>query len=279
MPNTHLLNRPFNLLMPVRSRLFFVAFITIYLVLFLNIYKPYNLETWYVFSNNKQVFELGLLGLIGGLYFCFSQLLLPKLIKFRVSKVWHFALWTLAELALLTLLLTVLYDDIRSFWQFVAEFSSNLKYVGLTLLPPYSFSLILLSWYQKQQAINEFRQKSKHHKVANTLVQFTDENGKIKLSIQLSEILYLVSMDNYVEIYYQIEGEQVRKELIRNSLKNLEEPLQQLPIRRCHRSYMINTSKITIIKRLEKKQVAMLKGIQEPIPISKTYHSHFKSFL
>ncbi|MBR8535109.1 LytTR family transcriptional regulator DNA-binding domain-containing protein [Carboxylicivirga sediminis] len=86
-------------------------------------------------------------------------------------------------------------------------------------------------------------------------------------------------MDNYVEIYYQIEGEQVRKELLRNSLKNLEEPLQQLPIRRCHRSYMINTSKVTIIKRLEKKQVAMLKGIQEPIPISKTYHSHFESFL
>jgi DNA-binding LytR/AlgR family response regulator len=228
-----------------------------------------------VFSGKNQVLEFVLLGLLGGVYFSCSQLLLPKLLKFSVYKVWQFILWTLAEVALLTLLLTVLYDDVKNAWNFVAEYSTNFKYVSLTLLLPYSFSLVILSLYQNKQAIEKFNNATHDNNSDNALVQFPDENGNIRLSIQLSDILYLVSIDNYVEIYYQIDGGEVRKELLRNSLKKLEEYLCHLPIKRCHRSYMVNLENISLIKKMAKKRVAIIKGRNQIIPISKTYLEQF----
>lgn len=274
----HFLAKPFDLLDSFKDRLFFVLFLTTYIILFLTIYRPYNLEDWYIFSGGNKTLALIILGFIGGVYYVFSQLIMKKIIKFPLFTIKHFALWTLVEILLLTVLLTIIYDDIKGFWMNMFEFFSNLKYAFFTLVLPYSFALSILSLFKSRTEIIELRRSLKPEELQNTLIKFPDENGNVKVSILLHDVLYLVSTDNYVDIYYLCDGA-VRKELIRNSLKKLEAFLDGQSIKRCHRSYMINVENIGMIKKSGQKLQVKLNHIAEFIPISKSYNEQFKTYL
>lgn len=60
-----------------------------------------------------------------------------------------------------------------------------------------------------------------------------------KLIIKKNTFLYAQSVGNYSYIYY-LKKEIVEKELLRISLKNLEEQIGDATIIRCHRSYILN---------------------------------------
>ncbi|MCU4174202.1 LytTR family transcriptional regulator DNA-binding domain-containing protein [Carboxylicivirga sp. N1Y90] len=272
------LAKPFELLDSYKDRLFFVLFLTTYLILFLTIYRPYNLEDWYIFSSVNQTLALIFLGAIGGVYYAFSQLFMRRVIRFTVFTIKHFALWTLVEILLLTLLLTIIYDDVMGFWTNVFEYLSNLKYIFITLVLPYSFALSIISLFKSRTEVIELRRHFKPDELENTLIKFMDENANVKVTILSRDVLYLVSTDNYVDIYYLADG-QVRKELIRNSLKKLEMFLQGQSIKRCHRSYMINVDNIAMIKKTGQKLQVKLNHITDFLPISKSYTEQFKSYL
>lgn len=77
-------------------------------------------------------------------------------------------------------------------------------------------------------------------------LQFGSENGKQSISIKPELFLYLKSVDNYIEIYYQ-NGEGIKKQLFRNTLKNIEQQYHQSPfVKRCHRSYLVNPLNIQV---------------------------------
>lgn len=50
------------------------------------------------------------------------------------------------------------------------------------------------------------------------MIPFYDENGKLKLSIQLDDLLFLEASDNYVSINY-IHNQKISKYMVRNTLK------------------------------------------------------------
>lgn len=272
------LDKPFELLDSLKDRMFFVLFMTIYIVLFLLIYRPYNLEYWYIFSGSNKTLSLVLLGFLGGVYYAFSQLYMRGVYKFKKFTVKHYLIWTLIEVMLLTFILTIVYDEYKGFLNNALEFFSNLRYVFLTLVLPYSFVLSILSLFKSRTEIIQLRSAIKPDDSLNTLIKFPDENGNVKVSILSHDVLYLVSTDNYVDIYYLNDG-QVRKELIRNSLKKLEVFLEGQSIKRCHRSYMINIENIAMIKKSGQKLQAKLNHVEELIPISKTYNAKFNSFI
>ncbi|WP_430810432.1 MULTISPECIES: LytR/AlgR family response regulator transcription factor [unclassified Carboxylicivirga] len=275
----HILETPFDLLDSFKSRLFFVLFITNYIILFLLIYRPYNLEQWYIFSDGNKTLSFLVLGLIGGAFYALSQLLIRSFLNFKQFTLKHFALWTIVEILILTAILTIIYDAFNGLLNSLLEFFSNLRYIFITLVLPYSFSLVILSLFKSRTEIIELRranQSSSHS--SNTLIRFPDENGNVKVSILSDDVLYLVSTDNYINIYY-LNDEQVRTELIRNSLKNLEAYLDVYPIERCHRSYMINVDKISMIKKSGSKLKAKLNNAEVMIPISKTYRHLFDCYL
>ena len=61
--------------------------------------------------------------------------------------------------------------------------------------------------------------------------------GELCLSIKHSNLLYIESADNYVQIWYLNKGV-VTKFMLRNTLKAMEETFEGTNVLRCHRSYM-----------------------------------------
>ncbi len=109
--------------------------------------------------------------------------------------------------------------------------------------------------------------------------QFTIQasDGK-SYTLNLNQILYLSSDDNYVDIHYLEDGNR-KKLTIRSSLKYLETQLVNpiSPIKRCHRRYLINTNLVTIQKSTSRSMVLELLGQADIIPVSSQYVKDIKA--
>ena len=102
------------------------------------------------------------------------------------------------------------------------------------------------------------------------IVSIHDNNGKTKLSIMVKDILYAVSEDNYVKIFYEQDG-QVKKSLIRTTAKNIEDDLEG-SITRCHRSYLVNIKKVRFFNNDRDNLYVLLDNDSiNPIPVSRSY--------
>ena len=93
-------------------------------------------------------------------------------------------------------------------------------------------------------------------------------------------ILYLESEENYVHIVH-LDGGKVKDYELRSSMKALEETLEQHGLVRCHRSYFVNPSHVTLVKK-DPSGYALARlsheGIKD-IPVSKRYYDSLTALL
>jgi hypothetical protein len=103
-------------------------------------------------------------------------------------------------------------------------------------------------------------------------VQIQEESIKESpIVMPLSEFIYAQSEGNYITLYY-LENSALVQKLIRLSLKQLEIQLVNLPqIKRCHRSYLINTQHITSLDGNARSLTIQLDKVARPIPVSRLF--------
>jgi len=109
------------------------------------------------------------------------------------------------------------------------------------------------------------------HKLLKKKTQlfFYDKREKIKFTIAAKNVLYIKSSGNYVNIYFLEKGE-IKKEKIRTNLKKLEKD-NVFPMLRCHRSYMVNASKVKLVRRSTKGLKLQIDYNNIQIPLSSKY--------
>jgi DNA-binding LytR/AlgR family response regulator len=162
-----------------------------------------------------------------------------------------------------------------SFFDF-SEYLENLKHTVLVLVLPYFIGLLLLYVQQQLEVVKELKLKAKTPVNAFETVTITDENGRLAMNVQLRNIVYFKSEDNYILLFYKSENE-LKKELIRTNLKKLEQELNQPSLIRIHRSYMINSQNLqSAIKTSRGYKVRMEVEPQHHLPVSATYHRIFE---
>lgn len=102
---------------------------------------------------------------------------------------------------------------------------------------------------------------------------FYDERGELKLSVRADALYYMESADNYVQIYYMNAGK-LQRLMIRNTLKNIEWRFRGKDLIRCHRSYIVNFSKVQLLRRQDNNELLLDFGDERlpNIPVSKAYN-------
>lgn len=70
-------------------------------------------------------------------------------------------------------------------------------------------------------------------------ITLTGENLKAALQITPANLSFMRSEGNYVEVFYH-QNQKVQKELVRNSLKSMEEQLSSGDFYRCHNRFLVN---------------------------------------
>ena len=277
MKGNKILNQEFSLIDNPKDKVFLVVFMTTYLVLFLNIYLPFNVENWAA-ENDNLILTLTTFGIIGGLGIAFSQFVLRRLFKMQKFTLKQFLLWVSFEFMVITLIFTIIFNNVIGVASFFHEFYFNVRLTILSAIIPYSIALLILSLLKNKREVKKLQVQKNKVVLTNEMLKLPDDKGNIKFSFPVKDLLYLESTDNYVLIHY-IAGDQLKQEILRNSLKKLEEILVGFPLKRCHRSYMVNLDNLTMVKKTGQKMTLVLPNVPEVIPVSKTYQNSFKEYL
>lgn len=105
----------------------------------------------------------------------------------------------------------------------------------------------------------------------NKSIEFISENNSENLKLLISEVVVIKSADNYVEIIYK-EGNNYKKKLIRNTLRNIELQIKQYSnFIRCHRICIVNLHYIEKLIRSNNNHWLIIREYDEQIPVSRQY--------
>ena len=258
-----------------------ILFTTVYSLVFINIFRPFNSETWIHNINSTNYFMYSsLMVLIGMVVVSLSRVIMNFVVKKVQITFPDYVLWLVSDAVILSLFYTfVAYkvgfidnflNDNPEMTTWEAIYSIFWKSTANTvwmLLIPYTISLLFLDNQYLKNRIKEIDSRIPE----SNIVHLKDEKGEIRLSINIENILYAEAADNYVIVKY-INNDKIVDFLLRTNLKKLSDDLRDTPIQRCHRSFMINLLHVTSLKKDVTEFIIQFDTTSiKDITVSKTY--------
>lgn len=267
--------KPFGLLDTVKSRWQLVIFCGVFGCVFLTVFRPFDMEQWFPEAKTSLFIIITFLSAAGMAALALSQFAIRAVFHIQLTTRIGFFAWLLLDF-FMTSLATHGVNAIFTGHPLLdgAEYLLTLKYTLLVLVLPYSIGILLLFVQQQLEVVKQLTLKvSRASGQENVTV--TDDSGKVVLSTNSRNILYFKSEDNYVYLYYRVE-EELKKELIRTTLKKLEQDLNTANFLRIHRSYMINTQNLVAATRTSKGYQVIVDAVSKAVlPVSVTYQEAF----
>ncbi|MCF8233689.1 MAG: LytTR family transcriptional regulator [Bacteroidales bacterium] len=245
--------------------------------LFILFFQPF--ETGHMEFNNRLLFTAGMAGIVF-LVMLLVRTFTPWLFRFYVreeyteiliSNIGGFIILLLSAAGMAFYLNYVGWITLSLYLMF--------KVVLVCLIPPVALKmndLIKDLKMENRMLLNEKLRQNKmigkyEDDIQNKSLNFVSEGESENLELRLSDIVYIKSADNYVEIAYLKEGD-LKKELLRNTLKNIEKQLKPYAkFIRCHRSCMVNANYIEKLLSKNNTYVIKVKGQDEQLPVSRQY--------
>ena len=267
-------------LLEKRNQITMVLFVSVFAVGFINVFQPFNSDTW---IDNKKITTTT--------YFLWSILLVSiGMIVVAISRVimFHFSRkpnhnitilkyigWVFIELLLLSGAFTILALIVESNLNIVTKdpmeiYIRAIKNTIYILFIPYILCVLYFSYQERSAKLKELMNENIGFK-SSSLISIRDSRGVLQLSVAKENLIYIESADNYICIWY-IKNEQLKKQLMRITMKDISEQLANTNIVRCHRSYMVNLDLVKVMRR-EKENLFLELGVPnvKEIPISRTY--------
>ncbi len=249
-----------------------ILFTAGFALLFLNLYTPFGVATWFEVSKPTLLLYASGVILAGVLVVAASRIIMYHFVRRGGKlKIWHYLVWVAAEILAMALFFTlfeiVILDDRRPFTELLTRSVQN---TSLTLLLPYTFLWLWFSWRDNRERLSGIMEQPEAAG-QRPMIHLRDEKGVLRMSLKHSDLLTLQGSDNYVTVCYQGQ-ERLHRFMLRNTLRTLEEELKEEAIIRCHRSWLVNIEKVKLIRR-EKEGLLLELDSTPPseVPVSRTY--------
>ena len=103
------------------------------------------------------------------------------------------------------------------------------------------------------------------------IINLNDYTGALKFTVKLENIFYIKAEGNYVNVFYNNKGG-ISSFVLRNKIQAIEDSLAGTPLMRCHRTYIVNSNNIKLIRNeadgyyIDFNQTGL-----ESVPVSNTY--------
>ena len=267
-------------LLEKRSQIIMVLFVSIFAIVFINIFQPFGSDKW--IDNDKITTTIYFLWSIVLVIIGMIVVAISRVIMYNFSRkpnhnitVLKYIGWVFIELLLLSGSFTILALIVKGNLNLTTNdpmeiYVNAIKNTVCILFIPYIICILYFSYQNNKLKLRELMGENIGFKSSN-LISIRDSRGVLQLSVAKENLLYIESADNYICIWYQ-KGETLKKKLMRITMKEISEQLADTNIERCHRSYMINLDLVKVMRR-EKENIFLELGVPnvKEIPISKTY--------
>ncbi len=265
-------------LLTKQNQIVMVLFVSLFAIIFINIYKPFGSEEWMTkgkFTATQYLLWTTILVTLG-----MSIVAISRVIMYHYTKnpthnitILNYIIWVIVELALLSGAFTIL-ALITSYGGTERDpieiYKNALQNTIFILFIPYLIYIMYLSYQDKNAKLRTIMEENIGNK-ATSFISFHDDRGILQLTVAKENLLYIESADNYISIWY-LKNEQLKKQLVRTTLKETSIQLADTSVIRTHRSFMINIDKIKVLRREKDNLFIELDhpGLKD-IPVSKTY--------
>ena len=99
------------------------------------------------------------------------------------------------------------------------------------------------------------------------------------VALQISQLLYIEAVGNYVKVTQLHDGE-VKTNMLRATMKQMEDSLQAYPmIVRCHRAFMVNLAQVEQISSNSRAMQLVMRHSHDSIPVSRSNVNKLKELL
>lgn len=206
--------------------------------------------------------------------FIYSTLICCSLLlSFTITKPTSSAKWTyLKEISLLTFTVSMSYISIMVTTYFVFPKFISQSFLIESFLNALLFGIVIYSVLNLYDLVSYLQNETPLHLDYNdtTLLKIKGKNKDEILTLPLENFVYIKSEGHYISVFYVEKGKsKLRNVLFRAKISEIEKSLEAYTtIVRCHKCYLLNTLHIKYINSYNKKYYAVLKNINQRIPIS-----------
>ena len=272
-----ILNKPYP---PIQKIWKSAISISLFISLFLYVFQPFGLQ---LLQHEYKSLVLVGYGLVTFVVLIANKSILPLIIPnlfeeegWTIKKQILWLIWLLFSISLGNYIYAVLFTVIP--WSgfyglliFIA-FTVAIGLIPIVLITFISQNAMLKKNMAHSQEINA----TIHEKLETQEDIIAVESGKQTININADHIIAIESEGNYINVL-TIEDDQVKSELIRNTIKNLEDQLSdRSSFFKCHRAFIINLSYVQNVSGNSQGFNVDLLKLNKSIPVSRTYTKDFK---
>jgi hypothetical protein len=274
----NILNKTFQYPTSKKSRMIISISIGSFVFILLSVFQPFNL--WNIEIERRFFVAFGY-GVIAFAVVYLNHRIACRYLKTKLLSVWGFIFWYLLN-SFTTALFSSIFNDIIFNSEFlVLDTFLKFQYFVLVLFAIPSAILILVIRNYRIKNIY-LTQMNNNQNAVSQIVTIHAENPSNDLKIDLSNLIYITSTNNYVDICYHTVGK-VKHILLRNTIKSVEADLKGYSnFCRCHKGYIIDLRKVNKMVSTTGAIKLHLDAIEELIPVSrslaKTVKERLKEF-
>ena len=265
-----------------------VTFSVLFAVVFLNIYIPFSDTAW--FELGYSVLFLHTITFIG---ISILILICSRMLMYRSKDIFemtypYYIIWCIMEIIAIsgfyTWFTTYIFTEFKgNEWVLFARATRN---TAIALGLPYLISGMYFAIIDKNNTIklmnyeNVVTDEPAKNETQMQKITLFDNSGTLKLSLNPDNLYYIESDDNYIKVWYTDNKGDLKQYMLRCRLKTVEESFKGSSLVRCHRKYIVNLSKVSMLRKESDGYVLDLANEEiQPISITKTYTdavlSHF----
>lgn len=280
------LQKPFFIITDAAYRWKQAASFGAFVFLFLWIFRPFQIET----MDQPLVLICGGFGLVTFVSMVILNIFIPWLLPgyFQEEK------WTVGKELLSTMVhISIIGVANFLFFSYYGQRYFSLQvlfwFQGVTLAVGAIPSAMVILW-KESQARRKFEsgagemnknlpaeQIDRNNELIQKSLEIPSQTADENLIIRPNDLFYVKAADNYVEVYFQSDGEFSRR-ILRNTLKAVEQDLESYPnFFRCHKSYLVNLAQVHHLSGNAQGYKLHLHHMDEPIPVSRQHNETIKN--
>jgi hypothetical protein len=258
-----------------------VGSVGVYIILVLNLLEPFGIT---IHSDNLIYhWILSSYGIISSLtVYLWLSLIQPR-VKLSTNRSPQFEI--IAGLAILVFVVSFsnwLYSQLLHYtisgWR-----NMYVPIRGFTELMPQFMALYslwaLLSWSHIYLMRSMEKQPLDDGTRAEQSVTLYSDNQGDSFKVKQFQVVCLKTCDNYLEVYYLNESNELQNRLIRSSMKKMQQCLDADHFYRSHQSYMVNLAYVKGLKKLRNNYFLEMSYLDFDVSIAKKHVKNMKSYL
>ena len=275
-----LFKKQYDLLESKTFRFWFVFGVALFGLIFLWVFEPYGLYN--LRTLHEKVLAVGLYVGIGLLLMVIQFFLLQN-IFIRRHTLGITILWIILSFLMIGtssfIINAFLYNEGYFYFPAFIYFQGmilSINIIPVTLFVLIHYSLTLRKRLRMAVQINNSIQNKFKDSEKDQIVVLNSDNKNDKLELSLNSLLFITSVDNYIDVYY-IDDKIIKHKLLRYSLSAIElDNPNSTDLFRCHKSYIVNKLKIDSVTGNAAGYKLRLKDYSDFIPISRKWNKQIK---